>query len=86
MTKKGMVLSVILGIILFTLAVIICMQIYSQKAVEKEEAKQVQDNPDFALNVTNGTGVDLRTLKLYKLPILIQVGSDADEISSSMRT
>lgn len=82
MTKKGIVLSVILAILLITIAIILFKHSYI--------INDNQNKPNTGLNTAlpeNETitytsyevGFDLEELKTYGLPILIQIGTSQNE-------
>lgn len=86
MTKKGAVLTLILVILVIAIIVVIVKQknipdtIPSQVVEEKQE-----DTSIFALKVTDKTGLNLEELKSYKMPIILQLMDDKDEICTSMQ-
>lgn len=86
MTKKGIVLSIILALILLVLFVTITIQIHAQKVVDMAKTEEEELYGDFALNLTYETGVNFDELKSHGLPILIQIGVDTDDISVDMKT
>lgn len=75
MSKKGVVLSIILIVLLTSIAIILSKQNNKPKPVKKaeEEIMAPSGNGDFDLVVTSETGIDLSKLKAYNLPILIQL-------------
>lgn len=86
MTKKGIVLSIILALILLVLFVTIAIQIHAQKVNDAARDEEEEIYGDFALNLTYETGVNFEELKSHNLPILIQIGVDTDDISIGMKT
>lgn len=86
MTKKGIVLSIILALILLVLVVTIIIQIHAQKVIDETKTGKEDIYGDFALSLTYETGLDFEELKSHKLPILIQIALDTDEISVDMQT
>lgn len=89
MTKKGMILSIILAILLLTIIIIVCLQNNKPHKdignnTNEMANKEDEELGDFALNVTYNTGFDLEKLKSYSLPIIIQFGSPEEEICKSM--
>ena len=86
MTKKGIVLSIILALILLVLFVTITIQIHALKVVDMAKTEEEELYGDFALNLTYETGVNFDELKSHGLPILIQIGVDTDDISVDMKT
>ena len=74
MSKKGIFLSIILIILLLSIALIISKQNNKPKPVIKiEENKNVVIEDDSEIVITAETGINLEKLKSYKLPILIQL-------------
>lgn len=90
MTKKGMVLSIILAILLILIIIIVCLQDNKpNKHLNDDNINEIinekdEDLGEFALNITEDTGFDLEKLKAYSLPIIIQIGSPEEEICISM--
>ena len=87
MTRKGLVFSVVLSILL--LIIIISATIRSinlRKEVSRinENADNSKPIDDFDLDLTYVTGFDLGKLKSYELPIIIQLGSSDNELCVSM--
>lgn len=87
MTKKGIVLSIILVILLSIIIVLVTIRTAKiQKDINHNVSSdaKVEDNDEFALYITDITGFDLEKLKEYKLPILIQIGSSENAICAEM--
>jgi len=75
MNKKR---SLILKIVVPVLIVVVIVGLYVIKNLPKESEKQqeiINQNPDFALTVTEP--LDMDALKAYGLPILIEFGSES---------
>lgn len=78
MTKKGIVLSVILVILLITIAIILFKHNY---IINDNQNKPNTDLPENQIITYTSyeTGFDLEELKKYGLPILIQIGTSQNE-------
>lgn len=83
MTKKGIVLSVILAILLITIAVMSTRNYKQNKENEEPSSPVVEETSSIEL--TYDTGFDLENLKSYKVPILIQVISSENVENSKMQ-
>lgn len=77
MTKKGIVLSVILSILLIIIAIMSTQKHNIRINGNKTEGGLAEN--DIALDIAYKTELDLEELKSYKLPILIQIGNAKNE-------
>ena len=91
MTKRGMIALAILIIILVLLGLIVFFQ--DNKPTRNTNTISNTDKPnvvkenqenDFALNITEDTGINLERLKSYSLPIILCFGSPEDEVCKEM--
>ncbi len=71
MKNKNLVLKIIIPVVLICIIAVI----WVVKNSEKKREDIVVNNPDFALNVTQK--VNLKKLKTYKLPVVIDFGSES---------
>lgn len=86
MTKKGAVLTLILVILIIAIIIVIVKQDNIPDAIIPQEVeKKQEDTSIFVLQVTDKTGLDLEELKSYKIPIILQLMDDKDEICTSMQ-
>ncbi len=90
MTKKGIVLSIILIILLLLIVINIILQ--DNKPIKPENSpdntshneETINPNDKFGLYITEETGFNIDELKAYRLPIFVQCGSKEDETCKSM--
>lgn len=73
MTKKGIVLSVILIMLLAAIAFIVYKQNFELNSIIKTKEEKKKNNIDFDFIITSDVGFDINRLKSYKLPIIIQL-------------
>lgn len=73
MTKKGVVLTLILVVLLGAIIVTICMQNNLPIELAKAKEQKQDNNSDFDLIVMQNEGLNIEKLKSYGLPILIQL-------------
>ena len=87
MTKKGIILTVILIILLSTIVVLVTLR---HKEVKKDILQNLasdlnsEQNDEFAFNITEVNGLNLEKLKEHGLPIIIQIGSSTNDICAEM--
>lgn len=96
MTKKGIVLTILLICILILIGVMIYKQNINSNinkpenlVVNEENSQEVEQKPinipaEFELEITNETGFDLNKLISYEIPVIIQVGSSENELCAEM--
>lgn len=89
MTKKGIILIIILSILLSTIAILVTVR---HKEIKEEVNKNlisdsnsiVYQEEEFAFDITEADDIDLEKLKGYGLPIIIQFGAKDNEICAEM--
>lgn len=89
MTKKGIMLIIVLIILLLGIIISGTLQSYKvNKEIKNQNIEEIKDNEinKFTLEVTADTGFDLEKLKSYGLPILIQIGSSKDDAFNNMKS
>lgn len=83
MTRKGIVLSIILIVLLLIIITMVSIQSsISKKSIDNNinSDKEIFKSEDKSLlYITDEDGFDLEKLKSYKLPIIIQIGSSDNE-------
>jgi len=72
MTKKGIVLSIVLVILVASIVIIIAKQNMKPTDVNQRTETEQEQTSDFTLEVTASKGIELDKLKSYHMPILIQ--------------
>ena len=89
MTKKGIILAIILFILLVTIIVVVSTQHTEPNNVpgaQNLSQSSIEYKEQTELDITDETGFDLEALKAYKLPILIQFADLEDEICFDMQS
>lgn len=81
MTKRGIVLSVLLALMLGIIIVNVIMQNINIKSEDEKEKVQKAS----LLYINDDNKLDLDKFKSYGLPIFIQIGSDEDELCAKMK-
>ncbi|MCI8519275.1 MAG: hypothetical protein HFJ51_04205 [Clostridia bacterium] len=89
MTKKGVILIIVLVILLSTITILVTVR---HREIKEEVSRNlisdsnsiIYKEDEFAFDITNATDIDLEKLKGYELPIIIQFGSRENEICADM--
>lgn len=88
MTKKGIILAVILFILLVTIIIVLSTQHTkpnNASGIENLSQSSKEYKEQTELDITEETGFDIEELKSYKLPILVQFADLEDEICFNMQ-
>ncbi|MCI8397620.1 MAG: hypothetical protein HFJ52_08515 [Clostridia bacterium] len=89
MTKKGIILAIILFILLVTIIIVVATQNTKPNNVlgsQNLSESSIEYKEQTELDITEETGFDLEKLKAYKLPVLIQFANLEDEICFNMQS